>query len=102
DATEAGSAATAEEREAAHGLERLREEYDDEDRARGDLEARIRDAERLLREGHSRDPQEALASLTDEETVTSLEKRSELVQRRLALLGRVNLRATGEFEQVQE
>ena len=32
----------------------------------------------------------------------SLEKKSELVQRRLALLGRVNLLATGEFEVVRE
>ena len=102
EATEAEAAINRDWREAAHELERLREEYEDEDRARGDLERRIRDAERLLREGHSRDPAEALAALGDEESVTALDKRSELVQRRLALLGRVNLLATGEFEQVQE
>jgi chromosome segregation protein len=34
--------------------------------------------------------------------VASLEKRAELVQRRLALLGRVNLLAGGEFEALQE
>ena len=37
-------------REASTELERLRETYEDEDRARGDLERRIRDAERVLRE----------------------------------------------------
>ena len=45
-------------REASTELERLREAYEDEDRVRGDLERRVRDAERLLREGHRRDPQE--------------------------------------------
>ena len=40
----------------------------------------------------------ALAMLTDDDSVPSLEKASELVQRRLGLLGRVNLLATGEFE----
>ena len=89
-------------REASTELERLREEYEDEDRVRGDLERRIRDAERLLREGHQRDPQEALTELSDEDTVESLEKRAELVQRRLGLLGRVNLLAGGEFEALQE
>ncbi|HEU4528465.1 MAG TPA: chromosome segregation protein SMC [Actinomycetota bacterium] len=89
-------------REASTELERLREEYEDEDRVRGDLERRIRDAERLLREGHRRDPQEALTELSDEDTVESLEKRAELVQRRLGLLGRVNLLAGGEFEVLQE
>src|SRR4029077_4947853 len=34
--------------------------------------------------------------------VESLEKKSELVQRRLGLIGRVNLLATGEFEALQE
>jgi chromosome segregation protein len=40
--------------------------------------------------------------LTDDDSVPSIEKASELVQRRLGLLGRVNLLATGEFEAVQE
>jgi chromosome segregation protein len=89
-------------REASTELDRLRETYEDEDRARGELERRIRDAERLLREGHRLDPAEALASLAEDDTVRSLEKRAELVQRRLALLGRVNLLAGGEFEALRE
>ncbi|MGE5459810.1 MAG: chromosome segregation SMC family protein [Solirubrobacterales bacterium] len=89
-------------REASTELDRLREAYEDEDRVRGDLDRRIRDAERLLREGHQREPAEALAELADDDTVESLEKRAELVQRRLGLLGRVNLLASGEFEAVQE
>jgi len=89
-------------REASTELERLREEYEDEDRFRGDLERRIRDAERLLREGHQRDPQEALAELTEGDAVPALERKAELVQRRLGLLGRVNLLAGGEFEALQE
>jgi chromosome segregation protein len=89
-------------REASTELDRLREAYEDDDRLRGDIERRVRDAERLLREGHGLEPEEALAMLIDEDSVQSLEKASELVQRRLALLGRVNLLATGEFEAVQE
>ncbi len=89
-------------REASTELERLRETYEDEDRARAELDRRIRDAKRLLREGHGRDPAEALAELGEEDTIESLEKRAELVQRRLALLGRVNLLATGELETLQE
>ena len=89
-------------REASQELERLREGYEEEDRLRGDLERRIRDAERLLREGHQRDPGEAVAELTEEDTVHAVERRAELVQRRLALLGRVNLLAGGEFEAIQE
>jgi chromosome segregation protein len=89
-------------REASGELDRLREEYEDEDRQRGDLERRIRDAERLLREGHQRDPEEAMALLGEEDGVGSLEKRAELVQRRLGLLGRVNLLAGEELEALQE
>jgi chromosome segregation protein len=100
--TEAEAAANRAWREASTELDRLREAYEDEDRARGELERRIRDAQRLLREGHGLDPQEALSSLTVEDTVPALEKRAELVQRRLALLGRVNLLAGGEFEALQE
>jgi chromosome segregation protein len=89
-------------REASTELERLREAYEDEDRVRGELERRIRDAERLLKEGHRREADDAIAELTDDDTVDGLEKRAELVQRRLALLGRVNLLAGGEFEALQE
>ena len=89
-------------REASTELERLRETYEDEDRARGDLERRIRDAERVLREGHQREPDDAMTELSDDDTVPGLERTAELVQRRLALLGRVNLLAGGEFEALQE
>jgi chromosome segregation protein len=89
-------------REASTELARLRDEYEGEDRSRGELERRIRDAERLLREGHQRDPDEALAELSPDDTVQALERKAELVQRRLGLLGRVNLLAGGEFEAMQE
>ncbi|HEX6230199.1 MAG TPA: AAA family ATPase [Actinomycetota bacterium] len=89
-------------REASAELDRLREEYEGEDHQRGDLERRIRDAERLLREGHGREPGEALGELAPEDTVQTLERKAELVQRRLGLLGRVNLLAGGEFEALQE
>jgi chromosome segregation protein len=89
-------------RDASTELDRLRETYEDDDRLRGDIERRVRDAERLLREGHGLEPEAALTMLADDDSVQSLEKASELVQRRLGLLGRVNLLATGEFEAVQE
>jgi chromosome segregation protein len=89
-------------REASTELDRLREAYEEDDRLRGDIERRIRDAERLIREGHGADPGQLVASLGEDEGVESLEKRAELVQRRLALLGRVNLLASGEFEALQE
>ena len=89
-------------REASTELDRLRETYEDDDRLRGDIERRVRDAERLLREGHGLEPEAALSMVTEDDSVPSLEKASELVQRRLGLLGRVNLLATGEFEAVQE
>jgi chromosome segregation protein len=89
-------------RDASTALERLREAYESDDRARGDIERRIREAERLIREGHQVDPGELVGELSDDDSVEALEKRSELVQRRLALLGRVNLLATGEYEVVQE
>jgi len=89
-------------RDASTELDRLRERYEDEDRLRGDIERRIREAERLLREGFQADPEMLLQQLTEDDSVESLEKTQELVQRRLALLGRVNLLATGEFEALQE
>ena len=108
-AAEAERAATEDEaetnrlwREASAELERLRDAYEDEDRARGDLERRIRDAERLLREGHQREPAEAVSELAQDDTAHALERKAELVQRRLALLGRVNLLASGEFEAMLE
>jgi chromosome segregation protein len=109
-------AASAAEREAAEGeaavnkawrdasteLDGLRERYEEEDRLRGDIHRRIEEADRLIRQGYDADPEAILAELTDDDSVASLEKRSELVQRRLALLGRVNLLATGELESLQE
>ena len=89
-------------REASSALEQLRESYEEEDRIRGDLERRIREAERLIVEGHAAELEAALASITPEDSVEVLEKRAQLVQRRLALLGRVNLLASGEFEALQE
>ncbi len=101
-AAEAEAAVNKAWRDASTELDRLRETYEDEDRTRGDIERRIREAERLIREGHGDEPSALLESLTDEDTVATLEKRAELVQRRLGLLGRVNLLATGEFEALQE
>ncbi len=101
-ATSAEALANREWREAAADLDRLREAYEEEDRLRGDLDRRIGDAERLLREGFGKDPREAVAALSEDDSVASLEKRSELIQRRLALLGKVNLLASGEFEALQE
>jgi chromosome segregation protein len=89
-------------RRAASELDGLREAYEEDDRFRGDLTRRIDEAERLIREGHELDPELALGSLTDDDTVESLAKRSDLAQRRLALLGRVNLLAEGEFGALQE
>jgi chromosome segregation protein len=89
-------------REASTGLDELRQRYEEDDRARGDIERRIAEAERLLRDGFQADPAEVVASLADDDSVETIEKRQELVQRRLALLGRVNLLATGELESMQE
>ena len=89
-------------RDASTELERLRDAYEDEDRTRGDIERRIREAERLIREGYQADPAALLGELNDEDSVETLQKRSDLVQRRLAMLGRVNLLAKGEFEALQE
>jgi chromosome segregation protein len=89
-------------RQAAEGLERLRQGHQDEDRARHDLDRRIADAERVLREGHGVDPQATVRELGEEETAPDLQRRADLVARRLGLVGRVNLLATGELESVQE
>ena len=89
-------------REAAGRLDRLREEFELEDRARADMGRRIAEAERLLKEGHERQPAEAVGALGPDERPQALERRAELVGRRLGLLGRVNLLAQGEFEALQE
>jgi chromosome segregation protein len=101
-ATSAEAEANREWREASATLDRLREDYEEEDRLRGELDRRIEEAERLLRDGHSKDPEEALMTLSDEDTVESLERQADVVARRLGLLGRVNLLAGGEFEALQE
>src|SRR5437763_1227939 len=89
-------------RRAAAELDALREAYEEDDRLRGDLNRRIDEAERLIREGHELDPDRALGNLTEDDTIEALAKRSDLAQRRLALLGRVNLLAEGEYGPLQE
>ena len=89
-------------RSSAALLQRLRDEYEDEDQVRRDLDRRVGEAERLLVEGHKRKPEEALAQLTDDDTLESLQRRSDLLTRRLTLLGRVNLVASEEYQALQE
>jgi chromosome segregation protein len=48
------------------------------------------------------DPIEALATLGEDETPLELQRRSDLVARRLGLVGRVNLLAVGELEALQQ
>jgi chromosome segregation protein len=102
EAAEREAAVNKEWRDASTALDELRQRYEEDDRARGDIERRIAEAERLLRDGFAADPTAAVAELSDEDPVETIEKRQELVQRRLALLGRVNLLATGELESMQE
>jgi chromosome segregation protein len=89
-------------RELAGAIERMRTDHDAENRARAELEGRIADGERTLVEGHGADPAEALADLDPDDTVDALQRRSELVARRLSLMGRVNLLATGELSTLRE
>jgi chromosome segregation protein len=89
-------------RESAASAERLRGEHEGEDRARYDLEHRVAEGERVITEGHGADPADSVAELSDEDTVEELSGRSELVARRLGLLGKVNLLAGGALESVQE
>ncbi len=102
EARAAASSANEAWRAAAGALQRLRDEYEEEDRARGDLERRIREAEGVLRDGHGTDPAEAVGSLGEDDTPASLERRANLVARRLGLLGRVNLVASEEYQALQE
>jgi len=48
------------------------------------------------------EPADALAALTEDDTVEALSRRSDLVSRRLALLGRVNLLAPDELATLRE
>jgi chromosome segregation protein len=89
-------------RAAAADLDRIREEHEREDRIRAEVEGRLSDAERVLREGHGAEPDAAVALLGEGDTVEELQRRSDLVARRLGLLGRVNLLATGELEALKE
>jgi chromosome segregation protein len=89
-------------RETAERLQALRDRYEDAEQARRDVERRIEEAERVLREGHGTEPGEAVAALDEDDTLEALQRRSDLVARRMALLGRVNLIAAEEFLALQE
>ncbi len=89
-------------REHAVEVERLRTEHETEHRARGELEGRIADAERVLRQGHAVDPDAAVATLSAEDSVEELQRRSDLVAKRLALMGKVNLLAVGELDSLRD
>jgi chromosome segregation protein len=89
-------------REAAALLQRLRDRYEDEDQVRRDVVRRIEEAERLLAEGHEKEPQAAVAELGEDDSEETLGRRADLVSRRLGLLGRVNLVAGEEYQALQE
>jgi chromosome segregation protein len=89
-------------REAAESLQRLRDEYEEQEQARRDIDRRVAEAERVLRDGHGGDPGDAVAELAEDDTVATLRKRSDLVARRMGLLGRVNLVAAEEYRELQE
>jgi chromosome segregation protein len=89
-------------REAAESLQRLRDEYEEQEQARRDIDRRVTEAERVLRDGYGGDPAEAVAELAEDDTVAVLRKRSDLVARRMGLLGRVNLVAAEEYRELQE
>jgi chromosome segregation protein len=89
-------------REHSAAAEGLRMEHEEEDRARLDLERRVGDGERMLRAGHRVEPSEAVASLDEAETVGELQRRADVVARRLGLVGRVNLLAVDELDSLKE
>jgi chromosome segregation protein len=89
-------------REHAAAAERLRSEHEVEDRARLDLERRVLDAERMIRDGHGVEPMEAVASLEEADSVQELQRRADVVSRRLGLVGRVNLLAVDELDSLKE
>jgi chromosome segregation protein len=89
-------------REAAALLQRLRDEYEEQEQVRRDIDRRIAEAERVLGEGHGKDPAEALASLAEDDTGEAIQRRADVVARRMTLLGRVNLVAADEYRQLQE
>ncbi len=89
-------------REQAAEVERLRSGFEEQHRLRADLDGRVADAERILREGHGAEPDAAVAGLARDDTVESMKRRAETVQRRLALVGKVNLLAAGELTSLRE
>ncbi|HKX25177.1 MAG TPA: AAA family ATPase, partial [Actinomycetota bacterium] len=89
-------------REAAALLQRVRDEYEEQEQARRDVDRRVAEAERVLRDGHGKDPADALAALGDDDSFETIQRRSDLVARRMTLLGRVNLVAGDEYRQLQE
>jgi chromosome segregation protein len=89
-------------REAAALLQRLRDDYEEQEQGRREIDRRIAEAERVLRDGHQKDPAEGVAALSDDDTEETLRRRSDLVARRMTLLGRVNLVAADEYRQLQE
>jgi chromosome segregation protein len=89
-------------REQAAEVEAIRTAHEEEDRARLDLERRIEEAEVLLREGHGVEPGLAVEELGEADTAEDLQRRADVVGRRLALLGKVNLLATTELEPLQQ
>jgi chromosome segregation protein len=89
-------------REAAALLQRLRDDYEEQEQARRDIDRRIGEGERILREGHGKDPSEAVGELDEDDAVETIQRRSDLIARRMALLGRVNLVAADEYRQLQE
>jgi chromosome segregation protein len=89
-------------REAAALLQRLRDEYEEQEQARRDVDRRIAEAERVLRDGHGKEPAEAVTALAEDDTVETIRRRSDLIARRMTLLGRVNLVAADEYRQLQE
>jgi chromosome segregation protein len=89
-------------RELAAEMERVRMEHEQQSRARAELEGRLVDAERVLREGHGAEPEDAIAELAQDDTVESLQRLAELLSRRLALVGKVNLLAAGELDSLRD
>jgi chromosome segregation protein len=89
-------------RAAAALLQSLRDNYEEQEQTRRDVDRRISEAERVLRDGHGQEPEEAVAALDPEDTVAGFQKRSDLVARRMTLLGRVNLVAAEEYRELQE
>ena len=83
-------------------VERLRQAHEELDRERADLDRRVAEAERVLREGHAADPTAAVDALGPDDSVEDLQRRADIVARRMGLLGKVNLLASGDLQPLQE